>query len=384
MRKICVVTGSRADYGLLYWLLKEIQTDERVKLQLVVTGAHLVPEVGMTVEAIEADGFKPDAKVDMLLSSGSTVGVAKSVGIGVIGFADVLNRLAPDLLVILGDRFEILAAAQAAMIARIPIAHIHGGELTEGAIDDVIRHSLTKMSHLHFVTADSYRERVIQLGEVPERVWNFGAPGLEAFRRTTMLSRNELSHSLGFDLRDPYFLVTYHPETLSMMNREATDALFRALAEFPEHRVIVTGVNSDPDNHLVRDAINAFLAANNGMVYFVENLGQQRYLSALKYAAVVVGNSSSGLIEAPSAGVPTVNIGQRQRGRIKVSSVIDASENTDSIVNAIRAALSPDFQDVLEKVASPFGDGHVAARILNVLAEHTLDGITAKEFHDIR
>ena len=378
-----MVTGSRADYGLLYWLLREIEADPRLKLQLVVTSAHLAHEFGRTVDVIEADGFTPDAKVEMLVSSGSSVGVAKSIGLGVIGFADTFNQLAPDILVILGDRFEILAAAQAAMVARIPIAHVHGGELTEGAMDDVIRHSLTKMSHLHFVTADQYRKRVVQLGESPDRVWNFGAPGLEAFRRLTLFSREELSTSLGFDVRDPYFLVTYHPATLSKKNREVIDALFLALSEFNQYRIIITGVNSDAGNNIIRNAIQAFLSTKTGVTHFVESLGQQRYLSAISHAAVVIGNSSSGLIEAPVAGVPTVNIGERQRGRIRVSSVLDASESRASIVDAIDAALSPSFQKASKKVQSPFGDGHVAGRIVEVLAEYPLEGILDKKFWDI-
>lgn len=382
-RRVCVVTGSRAEYGLLYWLLKEIQIDPRFQLQLAVTGTHLSPEFGMTVRQIEADGFAPDARVDMLLASDTAVGIAKSIGLGVIGFADAFARLKPDLMVILGDRFEVLAAAQAAMIARIPIAHIHGGELTEGAVDEAIRHSLTKMSHLHFATTERYRERIIQLGELPERVWNVGAPGLDAIRRFPRLDREALSASIGYDLRAPYFLVTYHPATLCERGREAIDALLGALTEFPDHRILVTGVNADAGNRIVREAIRDFSAANPGRTHVVESLGQQRYLSALAHADVVIGNSSSALIEAPSLRVPAVNVGDRQRGRIRAATVIDVHEDRAAIVVAIRMAISSAFRDGLKDAVSPFGDGHAAERIRDVLAEYPLEGLVIKRFRDM-
>lgn len=382
-RKICVVTGSRAEYGLLYWLLKEIQSDARLDLQLVVTGMHLSPKFGMTVRQIEADGFVPDATVDMLVSSDTPAGIAKSIGLGVIGFADALARLSPDLLVILGDRFEILAAAQAAMVARIPMAHIHGGELTEGVIDEAIRHSLTKMSHLHFVAAERYRERVIQLGESPNLVWNVGALGLDWLNRMPLLDRNALSESIGFDLNEPYFLVTYHPATLVQGIQEGATALFEALGEFPNYRVLITGVNADTGNSAISDAIHKFSSENLGRTFFVTSLGQQRYLSALAHAKAVIGNSSSGLIEAPSVKAPTVNIGNRQRGRIRAATVIDVSEDVFSIVEGIRKALSVSFCDVVMKSVSPFGDGHAAERICDVLAKHPLQGLLMKQFHDI-
>lgn len=382
-RKICVVTGSRAEYGLLYWLLKEIQADPRLDLQLAVTGMHLSPEFGMTVRQIEADGFVPDARVDMLVSSDTPAGIAKSIGLGVIGFADALARLAPDLVVILGDRFEILAAAQAAIVARIPMAHIHGGELTEGQIDEAIRHSLTKMSHLHFVAAERYRERVIQLGESPDRVWNVGAPGLDWLNRIPLLDRVTLSDSLGFDLSEPYFLVTYHPVTLAQGVQEGAAALFEALGEFPDYRILVTGVNADTGNSDVRDAIKRFLSENRARTFFATSLGQQRYLSALAHAEAVIGNSSSGVIEAPSVRIPTVNIGNRQRGRIRATTVIDVSEDVCSIVEGIRKALSAPFRAAVTQSMCPFGDGHAAERICEVLANHPLQGLLMKQFYDL-
>ncbi len=381
-RTVCVVTGSRAEYGLLFWLLKGIDADPRLRLQLAVTGAHLSPEFGLTVRQIETDGFTPDARVDMLLSTDTPVGIAKSIGLGVIGFADALDRLRPDLLVILGDRFEILAAAQAAMVLRIPIAHLHGGELTEGLIDEAIRHSLTKMSHLHFVAAEPYRQRVIQLGEAPERVWTVGATGLDAIRLASRMNRTELSESVGFDLTDPYFLVTYHPVTLDAAACGIAP-LLAALAEFPEHRILFTGVNADPDNAPIRAAIAAFAADRPGRVHAAVSLGQQRYLSALAHADAVIGNSSSGILEAPSFRVPTVNIGDRQRGRLRAASVIDAAEDADSIAAAIRRALSDGFRSGLATMQSPFGDGHASERILEIIATHPLDSLLMKRFGDL-
>jgi len=378
-----VVTGSRAEYGLLYWLLREIQGDPRIQLQLAVTGRHLAPGFGLTLRQIEADGFTLDARVDMLVASDTPAGIGKSIGLGVIGFADAFANLKPDLIVILGDRFEIFAAAQAAMVAKIPIAHIHGGELTEGLIDEAIRHSLTKMSHLHFVSAERYRDRVIQLGEAPDRVWNVGALGLDAIRFLPRLDRETLSTTIGFNLRQPYFLVTYHPLTLFNSGREAVDAIFTAIDDFPDYQILITGVNADTGNEVIREAIRDFYASNPGRVHVVESLGQYRYLSAMAHAEVVVGNSSSALIEGPTLRVPTVNIGNRQRGRIRANTVLDAEENHHSISQAIRTALSPVFRKGLKKVASPFGDGNAAQRIRQVLAEHPLQDLLVKRFWDL-
>ena len=378
-----MVTGSRAEYGLLYWLLREIQGDPRLQLQLAVTGSHLAPGFGLTLRQIEADGFNLDARVDMLVASDTPAGIGKSIGLGVIGFADAFATLKPDLIVILGDRFEILAAAQAAMVARIPIAHIHGGELTEGLIDEAIRHSLTKMSHLHFVSAERYRDRVIQLGEVPDRVWNVGALGLDAIRLLPRLDRETLSTAIGFNLCQPYFLVTYHPLTLSNSGREAIDAIFAAIDDFPDYQILITGVNADTGNAVIREAIRDFSVSNPERVHVVESLGQYRYLSALAHAEVVVGNSSSALIEGPTLRVPTVNIGNRQRGRIRADTVLDAEENRLAISLAIRTALSPVFREGLKKVISPFGDGNAAQRIRQVLAEHPLQDLLVKRFWDL-
>ena len=382
-RKVCVVTGSRAEYGLLYWLLKEIQKNAFLTLQLAVTGMHLSPQFGLTVREIEADGFVPDAKIEMLISSDTPTAIAKSIGLGVIGFAGALEQLRPDLLVVLGDRFEIFAAVQAAMCARIPIAHIHGGELTEGAIDDAIRHAITKMSHLHFVAAEEYRKRVIQLGEAPTRVWNVGSLGVEAIQRMKLMSRYALSKSVGFDLSKPYFLVTYHPVTLcSPQERGGVDSLLSALQAFPEHRILITGINADANNSEIRQSIAEFSSRHVRRVHCVMSLGQQRYLSAMRYADAVIGNSSSGLIEAPVLNVPTVNIGARQRGRIRALTVIDVPENEKAIIGGIRRALSKGRTLNRREKETLFGRRRVANKIVDELANQPLDNILTKRFAD--
>lgn len=382
MRKVCVVTGTRAEYGLLYWLMKEIEQDAELKLQVVATGMHLSPEFGLTYRAIEADGFRIDAKVEMLLSSDTPVGIAKSIGLGVIGFADALQLLAPDLVVLLGDRYEILAAAQAALAARIPVAHLHGGETTEGAIDESIRHAVTKMSQLHFVAAEPYRRRVIQLGEDPAKVFNVGGLGVENFRRLQLMEREELERSIGFQLGESCFMVTYHPATLgAAAPGEAMQALFEALDRFPEARVIITKPNSDTDGRVLAEMIDAWAEERRGRVAVFTSMGQLRYLSALKYADAVIGNSSSGIIEAPVCHTPTVNIGERQSGRLKAASIIDAPEDADSITAAIRKALSPSFRELCRGEVSLYGEGRAAALIREHLKSCDLG--TVKKFHDL-
>jgi UDP-N-acetylglucosamine 2-epimerase (non-hydrolysing)/GDP/UDP-N,N'-diacetylbacillosamine 2-epimerase (hydrolysing) len=384
MRKICVVTGSRAEYGLLYWLMKEIQADADLQLQIIATGMHLSPEFGLTHRSIEEDGFTIDAKVEMLLSSDTPVGIAKSIGLGVIGFADALERLKPDIMVVLGDRYEILAAAQAALVAKIPLAHISGGEKTEGALDEAVRHSLTKMAHLHFVAAEPYRLRVIQLGENPARVFNFGDPGLDNINRLKLLDLCELEKSLSFSLGIPYFLITYHPVTLGNEDPAMTmSTLFRTLEYFPEAKVIITKPNSDTGGRILIGMIDDYCHANCDRVYVSTSLGQIRYLSALKHCSVVIGNSSSGIVEAPAMKKPTVNIGRRQSGRLKASSIIDCNENANDIQQAIKTALSPGFQQELQNVKSLYGDGNTSSDIKECLKTVELRDIHIKRFYDI-
>jgi UDP-hydrolysing UDP-N-acetyl-D-glucosamine 2-epimerase len=383
-RKICVVTGGRAEYGLLYWLLREIADDPGLDLQMVVTGMHLAPQFGLTWRVIENDGFAIDAKVDMLLAGDTPVAIAKSLGMGTMGMAEALARLAPDIVVVLGDRFEILAAAQAAMVLGIPLAHLHGGEASEGVIDETIRHSITKMAHLHFVAAEPYRRRVIQLGEQPHRVFDVGAPGLDNIERLELLDRRSLEEALDFSLGEGFLLVTYHPATLGGGDPGgAAGELVAALDGFGDHKVLITGVNADAGNDRVTQVISEYAARDPGRVALFASLGQLRYLSAMKHAAAVVGNSSSGIIEAPAVGVPTVNVGDRQRGRIRADSVIDCDERRDAIADAIAKALSPEFRETARATKSPYGGGGVAQRIAVVLKQIDLDGILMKPFHDL-
>jgi len=383
-RKICVVTGTRAEYGLLYWLMKEIQADPELELQVIATGMHLSPEFGLTYKVIEADGFAIDAKVEMLLSSDTSVGIAKSIGLATIGFADTFERLAPDIIVLLGDRFEILAAAQAALVARRVVAHIHGGEATEGLIDEAIRHSVTKMAHLHFVAAEAYRHRVIQLGETPERVFNFGAVGLDNIKKLQLLDRGGFEQAINFSLGKLNFLVTYHPVTLNSDGPEkAMRELLAALDHFPEAKVIFTKPNADTDGRVISKIIDEWSEPQSERVYVTTSLGQLRYLSAIRHVDVVIGNSSSGLIEVPAFKKPTINLGERQEGRLKATSVIDCAEERCAIEAAIKKTLSLSFRESMDKTVSPYGEGDASRRIKVVLKEISLKGLVMKKFYDM-
>lgn len=383
-RKICIVTGSRAEYGLLYWLMKEVQDDLELELQLVVTGMHMSPEFGLTYKTIEVDGFPIAEKVEMLMSSDSPVGIAKSLGLGIIGFADAFSRLRPDIVVLLGDRYEILAAAQAALIARMPIAHLHGGETTEGAIDEAIRHAITKMSQMHFVAAEPYRRRVIQLGEDPSRVFNFGSLAVDNINKIKLLDRQELERELNFKFGPESFLITYHPATLGSLDPEkAMLELIKALDAFPKAQLIFTKPNSDTHGRVIQQIIDDYVAMHNGRAIAFNTLGQLRYLSTLKHVNLVLGNSSSGLSEAPLLGTPTVNVGERQRGRLRTLTVLDCSENADEIVLAIRQALSADFVMRAEHNAQRFRSSDVSTRIKEQLKATNLDRLMAKKFYDL-
>lgn len=382
MKKICVVTGSRAEYGLLRGLMEEIQGHARLELQVVVTGAHLSPEFGLTVDEVEQD-FRVDHKVEMLLSSDSAAGVAKSMGLGLIGFADAWQELRPDLVVLLGDRFEIFAAAAAALVARIPIAHLHGGETTEGAFDEAIRHSLTKMAQLHFVAAEEYRRRVLQLGEDPRHVHLVGGLGIDAISRVRLLERPALEEALGFRFGVRNLLITFHPATLdegaAVLQMRA---LLGALDVLPETQLIFTSPNADTGGRALIPLIEDFVAARpNARVY--PSLGQLRYLSCLQFVDGVVGNSSSGLLEAPSFGIGTVNIGVRQSGRLKAASVIDCEADSASICAALQRLYSADFRATLAQVRNPYGEPGAARRIVEALAATPLVGLVRKTFHDI-
>nr|WP_321239568.1 UDP-N-acetylglucosamine 2-epimerase [uncultured Tolumonas sp.] len=376
---IAVFTGTRAEYGLLYWLMKDIAADPELDLRLIVSGTHLSPEFGLTYQQIEQDGFKIDERIEMLLSSDTSVGVVKSMGVALLGLADALARLQPDVLVILGDRFEALAAAQAAMLQRIPVAHLHGGEITEGAYDDAIRHAITKLSYLHFTAAEPYRQRVIQLGEAPERVFNVGAVGLDHIVKTPLLSMEELQSSLGFALNPPFFVVTYHPVTLAdEPAKESFNALLAALDNYPDHQVILTYPNADDGGRAIIPLLEQYATANPTRVLAIPSLGYRRYLSAVKHCAAVIGNSSSGIIEVPSLGVPTINIGQRQQGRLAAQSVLHCEANEATITQCIARALQPMAPDAY---VNPYGAGDASGQILAHLKYFAAP--TIKQFHDL-
>jgi len=382
MRKVAVFTGSRAEYGLLYWLLKAIQETDVLQLQVIVSGMHLSPEFGLTYKYIEEDGFKIDAKVEMMLSSDTPCGIAKSIGLGTLGFADALTQLKPDILVLLGDRFEALAIAQTAMILRIPIVHIHGGEVTEGAYDDAIRHAITKMSMIHCTATEAYRQRVIQLGEAPERVMNVGAVGLDYINYTNFLSMNELSTRLSFQFHQPFFLVTYHPATLVNEAPEVSlSALLEALDAYQDYQVVITYANADDGGRRINDLIKTYADQRVERVLASVSLGHLNYLSLMKHAVVVIGNSSSGIIEAPSFGVPSVNIGDRQKGRISASSVNHCGTGYEDIVRAIELSISQSQAEMQLPIINPYGQGDASGQILEILKTMSLSSI--KTFYDL-
>lgn len=381
-KKVAVFTGTRAEYGLLYWLLKDIQKDPDLILQLLVSGMHLSSEFGDTFKQIENDGFKIDEKIEILLSSNSAVGTSKSIGLGVLGFTDALSRLSPNVIIILGDRFEALAAAQTAMILRIPIIHLHGGEITEGAYDDSIRHAITKLSYLHGTATEDYRNRVIQLGESPERVKNIGAVGLEHLNRSSLMTVTELSNSLKFDLIKPYFVVTYHPVTLgSEPPKSSFQSLLDALDGFPDYQVILTYPNADDGGRQLIPMLETYAKERAERVIAIPSLGQIRYLSAIKHAAAVIGNSSSGIIEVPAFDVPTVNIGIRQKGRLAAKSVLNAFATKDSIYKAIKLAISRSYKSKGEKIVNPYGQGNSSRKVIEMIK--SLEFKSCKLFYDL-
>ena len=384
MKKICVITGTRAEYGLLSKLMKRIDDCPDMQLQIIATNMHLSPEFGLTYREIEADGFHIDKKVEMLLSSDTRNATTKSLGLGIIGFADAFEDLAPDMIVILGDRYEMLGAASAALLYGIPIAHISGGDVTEGAYDDAIRHSISKMSHLHFTSAEEYRQRVIQLGEQPDRVFNFGAIGLDNMRQIQFLDRQSLEQSIGFEIGEDCILVTYHPVT---MERNSAETQFGALLEAIDRvgcRVIFTKPNSDSDGRIIIKMIDEYVAANSDKAACYTSLGYVRYLSALQFVKAAVGNSSSGILEVPSFGIPTVNIGDRQKGRLRADSVIDCNTDVDSIEKSIRGALSQEWQTIARNATNPYEQPDTVARIFDVLQQCDLSQMKQKRFYDIR
>jgi GDP/UDP-N,N'-diacetylbacillosamine 2-epimerase (hydrolysing) len=382
-RTICVVTGTRAEYGCLRWVMQGIRDTPGLELQVIATGMHLSPEFGLTYREIEADGFRIDRKVEMLLSSDTESGLAKSMGIGLIGFADALQQLRPDAMFVLGDRFEIFTVAAAATVARVPLAHAHGGETTEGAFDEAFRHSITKMSHIHFVANEEYRRRVIQLGEDPGRVFTVGGLGLDNLKKLPLLDRAALEESLGFRLGRRNLLITFHPVTLENQTSVAQmTELLCALETLSDTHLIFTMPNADTGGRALIEMVERFVATHaNARAY--PSLGQLRYLSCIQHVDGVVGNSSSGLAEVPSFGKGTVNIGDRQRGRLKAESVIDCQPDRESVARAIERLYAPDFQARLKTVRNPYGDSGASEKIVRVLKEYPLDSVLKKSFYNL-
>ncbi|MCM1217007.1 MAG: UDP-N-acetylglucosamine 2-epimerase [Lachnospiraceae bacterium] len=386
MKNVCVVTGTRAEYGLLKPLIQKINNDDNMELQLVVTGMHLSPEFGLTYQEIEQDGFQITERNEMLLSSDTPNGITKSIGLGTIGFADIFTRIAPDMVVILGDRYEALAAATAAMVHRIPIAHIHGGELTEGIIDDPIRHAITKMSILHFTTTEEYRNRVIQLGEQPDRVYCVGALGVENIKTQILMSKQELEESIGFELDMPYIVVTFHPVTLENDTvKKQFETLLAALDSINNYKIIFTKANADTDGRIINQKIDEYVSKEKDRAVAFASLGMIRYLSAIQYCDMVIGNSSSGVIEVPSFHIPTINIGDRQKGRVRGKSVIDCNCTREEIVNAIHMAEKIKKNNNLSRELNPYEGRDTSGTILNVIKKYLAVDINLKKhFYDIR
>jgi UDP-hydrolysing UDP-N-acetyl-D-glucosamine 2-epimerase len=386
-RKICAVTTSRADFGLMRGLLKAIRGDRALKLQVIVSGMHLAARFGQTWRDIETEGIPIARKISMRLTGKSSLDNLKSIGVGLNGFAKAFAELKPDIVVLVGDRFEVLAPAISALMLQIPIAHIHGGELSEGAIDDSVRHAITKMASLHFAATEGYRRRIIQMGESPDRVFNFGAPGLDQLYGSMQMTRQELEKGLGLSLEGPTALVTYHPVTRDAGSTEAHVSELLAAIAASGLKAVFTMANADAQGSLINSRLRAACAENPERFRWIPHLGHRRYLSCLKHFAVMIGNSSSGLTEAPSFRLPVVNIGDRQRGRVKASNVIDVSASRGAILKGIRKAISPRFRASLRRMRNPyhrFHDGRASERIKGTLKRVSLTGeLVKKSFHDL-
>lgn len=383
--KICVATGTRAEYGLLKPLLEKLKTNTLFELQLLVTGAHLSPEFGLTYKQIEADGFSINYKVEMLLSSDTAEGITKSMGIAITGFSEAFKNLQPDLLVILGDRYEMLALASTALIFKIPIAHIHGGEITEGAYDDAIRHSITKMSHLHFVSTDEYKKRVIQLGEQPQHVFNVGAIGLDNIANLDLLTKEQLEDNLKIKFKKYNYLITFHPETLASESVESQfNKLLAALDRLEDSFFVFTKANADTNGRIINQLCEKYVQGNSNKSALFDSLGTLRYLSVMKVCDAIVGNSSSGIIEAPSLHTATINIGNRQKGRIQASSVLNCDVDSDEIYSLLKQVQHQEFKNKVKNISNPYGTGNASAQIEDVLSKINVSSLLIKNFYDIQ
>ncbi|WP_149719550.1 UDP-N-acetylglucosamine 2-epimerase [Campylobacter concisus] len=383
MRKICVVTSTRAEYGLLYWLLKEIEADSELELQLIATGMHLSPEFGLTYKEIEKE-FKIDKKIEILSSSHISLDICAEMARVYEKFAPVFSELKPDILVLLGDRYEIFGVAGVASIMQIPIAHIHGGETTQGAFDEAFRHSITKMSHIHFAATREYANRIIQLGEEPSRVFNVGGPGIENIKKLNLLNKDEFEKSINFKLAKKNILITFHPVTLENSSaKKQFSELLKAIDELKDTNFIFTKANSDTDGDIINKMIDEYVSKNSQKAVAFASLGQLRYLSAIKFVDIVLGNSSSGLLEVPSFKKATINIGDRQKGRAKASSVIDVRPVKKEILAAIKKVYSKEFEQVLKNTINPYDGGNSSKKMVKILKEIEIDDILKKKFYDI-
>jgi UDP-N-acetylglucosamine 2-epimerase (non-hydrolysing) len=386
VRKICVVTATRAEYGLLKCLLDDIKADNDLDLQIIATGTHLSPEFGLTSKQIEGDGFTVNKKIEVLLSSDTPVGVSKSMGLAQISFAEAFDELKPDIVVVLGDRYELIPIVSAANIARIPVAHLSGGEMTEGAMDEMFRHAITKLSQLHLTAMDEYTHRVIQMGEQPSSVYTVGEIGLDNLMRMKLMSRSDFENSIGCGLKKRNILFTYHPETTQDITKTETDfsKILLSLDRLEDTLLIFTKANADVGGRLINKMIDEYIAQNKDRAICFASLGQLRYLSALKYVDAVVGNSSSGIVEAPSFKIATINIGNRQRGRIRASSILDVDVNEDKIFNAIQRIYTSEFREILKGTTNPYGQGNSSHKVVHVLKQVDLSSLKMKRFYDIQ
>ena len=383
MRKICVITGTRAEFGLLRPLIELIANDKELQLQLIATGMHLSSEFGYTLNEITEAGFMVDKKVECLLSSDSSIGVSKTIALAISGFADALAELTPDLVVVLGDRTEILGAVIATAMANIPIAHLYGGETTEGAYDEAIRHSITKFSHLHFTSTEAYRKRVIQLGEHPDTVFNVGAIGLDAIKKLPLLDKASFEQAIGFKLKERNILITYHPVTLEKEAPiETFENVLTALDELTDTALIFTHANSDKNGRIINKMITEYVSSHKDKAVEFKSLGQLRYLSALQFVDFVIGNSSSGMTEVPAFYIPTINIGDRQKGRINCESVINSNNSLEDIKKSITFALDKTFREKIQQQELLYGNGTAAEKILQIIKEHNHISIK-KSFYNI-
>ena len=385
MKRVCIITGTRAEYGLLKLIVDKVHRAKDLELNLVVTGMHLSPEFGLTYKEIEEDGYPIASKVEMLLSSDTPVGVTKSMGVALMGFADYFEMNKPDIAVVLGDRYETFMAAAAAMVARVPIAHIHGGEITEGAMDEAIRHSITKMSHLHFTATEEYRRRVIQLGEQPRNVYHVGALGIENIKRLKLFEKGELEKAIGFSFGKSTIMVTYHPVTLENVTaRTQFGNILEVLDAHKDLYVIFTKANADMDGRIINRMIDDYVSEHTERCVAFTSMGQVRYFSALQFCDAVIGNSSSGIIEVPSFGIPTVNIGDRQKGRIHADSVIDCGNAGEQIERALTMALSAEFRKAAKQTTNPYEGEFTSDKIIEIISNALYNGLDIKKrFYDV-